>query len=296
MEAELNQLFEEAVTRSRELTDAAEAALTAVDEAARRARDVAERVEENGTRAGRHLREVAEQLERDASAIGDARHETEASLASLADRASGLEEEVGGLLERVRTASGTIDEQRLRLDDSLEAQRAEVEADVAELGRHAGGVATELEERLERAQDATMALRSSLDAARAELARTLESWSEVLNRLEGNARAGAGQLVEAIQELLGRQATAMVQAANVMVERHNAAMALVKSEFAEEVPAELSTSLQPLHAALGATEEEAVAREQDWTSEVEALDAAMTAGAPARGDVRTALEGAAVLG
>jgi hypothetical protein len=46
MAAEINELFEEGLPRSRELSDAAHEALKAIDEMAREADDIARRVQE----------------------------------------------------------------------------------------------------------------------------------------------------------------------------------------------------------------------------------------------------------
>ena len=59
MTAEINELFEEGITRSRELSDAADETMDAIDEMAKEAEELAQRVEDEATEARQHLRDLA---------------------------------------------------------------------------------------------------------------------------------------------------------------------------------------------------------------------------------------------
>jgi chromosome segregation ATPase len=296
MAAEINQLFEEGVTRCGELTDAADEAMNAVDATAEQARELAERVQEEATEAREHLRDLATRLAKAGDAIGESRGEAQGALEGLAGRAADLRSDVGQLLDRVQKAAAGIEEQRTRLDDSLDAHMTEAQADVTDLARKTQEMEAEAARRLDEAGHAIAAFRATVDAARAELAQKREAWSEALERLEGTAQEQANAFVVGLQSLLQRQGAAIVAAANVMVDRHNDTMDVIKQEFAEEAPQLLSDALEPVQAALRALGEAASAREQSLTSRLAELEAAMESQGPPLDELRTALESAARLG
>lgn len=295
MAPEINELFEQAVTHCGELTDAADAALEAVDATAEQARELAERVEEEGKEAREHLRGLVVRLQKAEGAIEGARGDAQGALEGLAGKAAGLKAEVETLLERVKKAAAQLEEQRGRIDDSLDAQTSTTQADFTALAQKAQEVEEEANRRLEEAGRAVVAFRAVVDAARAELAQKKDAWDSALEVLEAGAREQAGAWVAGLQAGLGRQATAMVNAANVMVDRHNDTMDAIKREFAEQAPEELATALEPLQAALGRLGEKAAAREQALSSRAEELHTAMSAHAPALEDLRAVLETTAEL-
>jgi len=295
MAAEINELFEQGITHCGELTDAADEAMNAVDAAAERARELADRVQQEGGEAREHLRDLTTRLQKAADALEDSRGGAQGALEGLGEKAEALQAEVGDLLERVQKATAPIEEQRGRLDDSLDAQTAATQADVAELAQTTQEVDAEAGRRLEEAGKAIEAFRASIDAARSELAQKRDAWSEALERLEGAAHERANACVAALQELLQRQATAIVDAANVMVDRHNDTMDVIKQAFAEQAPQDLAAAAGPLQAALLGLGEEAIAREQALAARLVELDAAMDAHATPLDALRTALEAAAEL-
>ena len=73
MNAQINELFEEGITRSGELSDAADEAMNAVDALAKQAEDVAQRVEEEGREACRLMRDTAARLKQAEGEIETAR-------------------------------------------------------------------------------------------------------------------------------------------------------------------------------------------------------------------------------
>src|SRR5262245_60967447 len=102
MTAEINQLFEEGITRSQELTDAADAAMNAVDGMAQEAEQLAQRVQQEAHEACQHMRELATRLEQQEGELETARAQAEGALEGLAAKAGELTAEAGHLLERVK--------------------------------------------------------------------------------------------------------------------------------------------------------------------------------------------------
>jgi DNA repair exonuclease SbcCD ATPase subunit len=296
MAAEINELLEEGITRCAELADAVDAAMDAIDETAGRARDVAERVRDEGTEASEHLRGLVARLEKAESSIEAARREADGSLEGLGSRAVDLKTEVDALLDRVGKAATQIEEQRTRVDDSLEARMTEARADFQDLAQKTQRVEAEANQRLDQAGEAITGFRSAIDAARAELDGKQEAWTTALHRLEESAHEQASAWVAGLQGLLSRQASAMVNAANVMVDRHNETMDVIKHEFAEQSPQELATALEPLQASLRSLAQEATAREQALASRAEELQAALNGQIPVLTDLRAILEATAGLG
>lgn len=296
MAAEINELFEEGITRCGELADAVDAAMNVIDETADQARELADRVGQEGTEARQHLRDLAARLEKAHDTIEDARRDAEGTLEGLAGKAVDLKTGVHELLERVRKGAAQLEEQRSRLDDSLDVQVATVQGDFGELARKTQELEAEANRRLEQAGEAITAFRSSIDAARAELAQKREGWGTALDRLEASAQEQASDWVGGLQALLGRQANAMVNAANVMVARHNDTMDVIKEEFARQAPQELASALEPLQASLRSLAEEAAAREQALSGRAQELQAAMSGQVPVLADLRAVLETTGELG
>jgi DNA repair exonuclease SbcCD ATPase subunit len=293
MTAEINELFERAITHCGELTDAADSAMGAVDAMAGQAKELAERIEQEAKEARDHLRELVARLQSAEGAIEHARGDAQAALEALAGKAVGLKAEVEALVERVQSAAAQVEDQRRRLDDSLDAQVAAAQADFGELARLAEVLEQEAIRRLEETSRAVGALRTTIDAGRDELARKKDAWDTALRTLEAGASERAAAWVAGLQAVLHRQATAMVNAANVMVDRHNDAMDAIKREFAEEAPREVDASLEPLRTALGRLGEEAAARDDLLSARLEELRTALLAPAPDLQDLRAALQSAA---
>jgi DNA repair exonuclease SbcCD ATPase subunit len=296
MAAEINELFELAVTHCGDLTDAADAAMEAVDAAAGQAEELTERVEQEGKEAREHLRELVARLQQAEGAIEGARGSAAGALAGLAGKAAGLKAAVEALLERAQRAAEQVEEQRRRLDDSLDAQTATTQAEFDELARETEQVEKEAIRRLEEAGRAVTAFRATIEAARDALVRKKDAWDTALRALEAGASERAGTWVAGLKAILHRQATAMVNAANVMVDRHNDTMDAIKREFAEEAPQEMPAVLEPLQAALGHVGEEAAAHGEALSARVEELHAAMSSQGPDLDGLRADLDTAAELG
>ena len=102
MNAEINELFEEGITRSRELSDAADETMGAIDEMAKEAEELAQRVEDEGKEACQHMRDLASRLEQAEGALESSRTQADGALEGLSGKAAELKTEALELLEKVR--------------------------------------------------------------------------------------------------------------------------------------------------------------------------------------------------
>jgi phage shock protein A len=80
MTAPINELFEEGITRSRALSDAADLAMKAIDAMTGEAEQLAQKVEEEGQQAGQHARGLAARLEEAGHALEAGRGQAEGAL------------------------------------------------------------------------------------------------------------------------------------------------------------------------------------------------------------------------
>ena len=97
--AVINQLFEEGITRSRELSDAADEAMRAIDDMAREAEELAQRVDTEAAEARQHIKELTSRLQRSEGALETAGHQAEGTLTGLAGKSAELAKEAAELLD-----------------------------------------------------------------------------------------------------------------------------------------------------------------------------------------------------
>lgn len=151
MTAEINELFEEGVTRCGELTDAADEALDAIDEMAKRAEGLVDRVAEEGQEACQHLRELVGRLAGAEDALQSAHAAAGGGLELLAGKAAELETEAGDLLDRVKTTLAEVESRQQEVDAALYAQLASTQQDFQELLQRTQDAQAQAEEELQQA-------------------------------------------------------------------------------------------------------------------------------------------------
>jgi chromosome segregation ATPase len=293
MAAEINELFEEGITRSRELTEAADQAMNAIDEMAGHAEELARRVEDEGQQACQHLRELAGRLEDAEGRLERARSQADGALEALAGKAAEVKSEAGELLERVRKAAAEIEARADELDGALDSQMASTQQGFQELERGTQRAQAQAEEDLQQAAQRIAALRTAIEAARREFDQKQRAWNDALGGLETTVQDKAEECVGAVNELMRRQSQALVGAANAMVDRHNAAMDALKQRFVEQAPQDLAMALDPLEAALTTAGEAAAEHERRLSAEAEQLEQWVGATVPTVTSVRAALDAAA---
>lgn len=295
MSAEINELFEEGITRSGELADAADEAMDAIDEMAKDAEGLAKRVEDEGKEACQHLRELATRLEQAEAGVEKARGQADGALETLAARAGELKTEAGELLERARKSMAAVEARRDELDGSLDAQMASTQQDFQDLVGRTATAQSQAEEHLQEAAQRIAALRAAIETARSEFAVKQQAWSDAVYEVDAAVQETADEWVEGLNALLRRQSQALVEAGNAMVDQHNDAMDHLKRRFIEQAPQHLATALDPLEAALTALGEEAADCSQRISSETQQLEQWVGGALPALMPVQAALDAAAGL-
>lgn len=295
MTAELNELFEEGITRSRELTDAADEALAAIDDMATEAGELTQRVQDEGRQACQHMRELVSRLEQAEGDLESAGGQAEGALEGLAAKAEDLETEMGHLLERVRKSLDHLESRQQELDDSLDAQLASTEQGFQELARKTHEAQTQADQQLQAAAQVIAAFRGAVEGARAEFTQQQESWSDAVGTLQTAAHEHAAAWRDGLQGLLSRQARTIVEATNAMVGHHNKAMEGLRRRFVQQAPQDLATALEPLRAALEHLGEEAAERERRLSAEAQELEHSASQSLPILRPIESVLGRAAEL-
>jgi len=271
MTSELNELLQEGITRSGQLTDTADEAMDAIDAMVKNAEGLTQRVREEGTEACQHLREVVTRLEQASGELEGVRGKAEGALDGLAGKAADLKAEVGDLLERARRNLTDLDAQKDRLGASVDLQMVEAQSAFTELAHKTQELEAEAARHLDQAGAAIAAFRSGIEAARAEIAEKRHAWATALEGLEAHAREQSDGWTAALQGLLARQTAAMVATANATVARHNQGMRHVKQRFVEQAPQELASALEPVRIAVSTLKESAATRQQGLSSRAREL-------------------------
>jgi uncharacterized protein YoxC len=296
MAAEMNDLLEEGVTRCGALTDAADEALDAIDEMAKEAEGLAQRVEEEGKEACEHLRDLAGRLEGAEDALGTGRARAESALEDLTAEASGLQAEAGQLLERVKKSLAEVESRQEELDGAIDAHMGSTQQDFQELVQKTQEAESKAEEELQEAAQRVAALRAAIEESRASFAGKQQAWDDAVHELETAVQEKAQEWVDGLNALLRRQSEALLAAANEMVDQHNAAMDGLRHRFVEQAPQDLAESLDRVEAALATLGGEAAACGQRLSTDAEQLEQWAAAARPPLTPIQAALDSAAGLG
>ncbi|MET0552831.1 MAG: hypothetical protein ABW221_07330 [Vicinamibacteria bacterium] len=291
--APINDLFEEGITRSRALGDAADEALRGIDEMAQEAAQAAERIEAETGEARQHIRELRARLERAESALDASGHEAETALSGLADRSTELAAEAASLLDRVKSSLAELDARHDRVEQDLDARMETAQHDGTGLADQTAAAQGSVHAALEQAAQALATLRHTVDTERGEHAQKHETWSGAAEALASGAAHQAAAWASGLMDLLERQSTLLTAAANAMVEEHNTAMEAVRERFVRQAPHELVEALAPLEAGLGELGQVAGTCEQILTAETGRLQDWAEAAIPLTAGVKDALAAAA---
>jgi dsDNA-specific endonuclease/ATPase MutS2 len=200
------------------------------------------------------------------------------------------------LLDRIKKSLAELESRREEVASTLTSQMTSAEEDFEELARKTQEVQADAEEGLQKAAQVIAAFRTAVDTARSEFAQKQQAWAAAADGLEAEANEHVQAWTGGLMDLLARQATAMVQAANAMVDHHNDAMDGLKRRFAEQAPQDVGTALEPVEAALGETGQAAEMLEQGITQQAGALGSWTADSAlPGLEDLSAALLAAAAL-
>jgi chromosome segregation ATPase len=291
--AVINELFEEGITRSRELSDAADEAMRAIDDMATGAEELAGRVDSEAAEARQHIRELVGRLERSESELEASGHQVEDVLMGLAGASEDLAKGAVSLLERVRKSLAELDTRHDQVEADLTTRMSAAQDDAADVAARTRAAQAAAEEDLQRVAQAVADFRSAIDTARGEFAHRYQAWAQAADDLESEAYTHADAWTSGLSDLLERQSTALVEAANSMVDEHNDAMDGLRARFVEQAPQHLQDELGPLESGLAELGQAVESREQELTAEAGRMAQWAVAAAPLVDALRTSLEAAA---
>jgi chromosome segregation ATPase len=272
MTVDINELFEEGITRAGELTAATDAAIATIDEIAKAAAALSQRIEEEGNAAGEHLRDLTARLQQAEAELAEARGEAERAVDAVADRAREVAADVVTLLERVKTSVAGVESRVDQAGKAMDADLTTTQEAFQSLANRAQETDSEAQRQLAEAGQAIADLRDAVAKAHTELADRHAAWSAAAESLDDGAHQHAEAWGAGLEALMSRHETAMAEATDAMVDQHNSAMDALKQRFVVAAPQDLAAALAPLRAGVEQLGETADARAQSLASEVQELE------------------------
>lgn len=267
---EINELFEEGITRCRELSDEADEAMNAIDRMAERAEALTRRVEEEGQEASRRLRELTHALEEAGTELESSTSQAEEALAGFDTAVEGLRGALDELVARAESVSTELASRKDEIERSVDAQMDSVRQALQDLEKRAGEATSEMEHQARATVTAVVQLGHVVDGDRRETAQKLQDWAAAGQELTTAAQEAATAWTAGLSGLRERQATALVEAGNAMVDMHNEAMEALAQRFGEQAPREVEAAVASLLDAVGDLGEEAIEAQKELAASAQA--------------------------
>lgn len=252
-EAQLNELFEEAIGRCEELSDDAQAAGDAIEEMVDSAEDLADRLVSEAEEARQALQRLKSGLEQGEEGIEAAVDGAKSGLDGLASRAGEVQSAVGDAIARVKDGLAGLEALREELRGRLEQHGQDSAEDVEQLGQRVSQLQEQISTRLEEASQAVQELTEAVGTAREQWAERRDALMEAIDGLEKGSREATEKYAAEIEDILDSQRVEVLVrtlANEMLIGKHNEAIDALGQRFEEEVPGGLPDRLQPLAAAL----------------------------------------------
>jgi hypothetical protein len=250
----INELLEEAVSRSRELSDEALATAQAVSAVIERAHEVGERIAREGEEAHGHFQALAARLQEVHSDLQGAVSDARLQLDRVVGRSREVEGRVAELLEQVHKGTTELETQRSEALRHLEQQADETEQRLGELS----GTLDELEHAFRsggsQAGREIALLLSGSQAARGIVEQKRQELQEAMDALETELETQVNAVGEALEESIIQQNAALVGVGDKLVEQHNEMVAAVVRQLTEDAFAQIDAALAPLRTAVESLE------------------------------------------
>ncbi|MET0556613.1 MAG: hypothetical protein ABW221_26480 [Vicinamibacteria bacterium] len=296
MTALMNELLEEGVTRSQELTDAADEALHGIDQVAESATELTRRLEDESRDAGQRMRDLAARLAEATGTLETARTRAEHGLEGVTTAAGALKAAAADLLARVRESLDLVETKAEEVDTALDADWTGAKQGFQETARSTVDAGEQVGLELEQIGQALTALQAAVTTAHDEFDGKREAWSQALDALVSNADAQADGWTNALDALLERHGGAVVQLTNGMIDLHNEAMEEARRRFVDQAPADLAAALQPVEDGLARLGQEAAQLSQDLGHEATSLEQRASDTLPELANLQAALDAAGHVG
>lgn len=257
-EAQLNELFEEAIGRCEELSDQADGAADSVEEMVDGAEELADRFASEAEETRRALQQLTTGLEHAEGTLAAAVDGAKSGLDGLVTHSAEVQSAVTDGLGRVKDGLGELDALREELRGRLEQRGQDAAADVEALGQKVAALQEALATRLEEASEAIQELSDAVTSAQEDWAGKRDALMEAIDGLEKDSRQATGKYAAEIADILDNQRVDVLVrtlANEMLIGSHNDAIEEVGQRIEEQIPDGLPDRLQPLAAAVAELKE-----------------------------------------
>ena len=252
-EAQLNELFEEAIGRCEELSDDAQTAADAIESMVDSAEQLADRVASEGQETQRALQQLSQGLEQAEEGVTGAIDGAKAGLDGLVSKASDVQSTVGEAVGRIKDALGELESLREELHGRLEQQGQDATEDVEQIAERLSTLQEGLSKRIEEASEAVKELSDAVTSAQEDWVEKRDALLEAIDGFEKDAQEATEKYATEIGDILDNQRIEVLVrklANEMLIGKHNEAIEVLGQRFEEEVPDALPERLQPLAAAV----------------------------------------------
>jgi DNA repair exonuclease SbcCD ATPase subunit len=269
--AELNQLFEEAAEIGGDLAQQVDTATDNIEDIRKNAEKMASQIQKETAEVREGITDLLGRIEKAEDAVEGARREADSALDALKQQAVAMVGEVRDLLARLRAGATEVETRQQAVQQSIDSQMDTARKDFADLAKQLSDFSSETGQRLQAAHASLNTFRQTVNGARTELDQQRNAWREAVNNLEEACGTQAGAWIDDLEELLEAHARGAIDAANVLVDQHNAAMDALHEAFVQKTATALAESLAPLQDALGDLAQVAEKHKGELTASVQTI-------------------------
>jgi chromosome segregation ATPase len=248
--AVINQLLQEAITRSVALAEQAQQTSGVVEELFHRAGSLAEALGEGGHAAHQRFQDLRAGLEAADDELEDRAMRARGGLEALPAKAAFVQGRVGDLLATIKHELSELKAKEDDLSVTLERQSEEAQADLEQLAGQTRKLQEVTEARLQEATEELESLHAAIAQAREDIHKAKGELLEAMDTLENAAREQVQRFVEGLGTTLTAHTTALFDLEHRLKDAHNEAVVALRKKFAEEVVSRLSAAAAPLKESL----------------------------------------------
>jgi hypothetical protein len=249
MAAQLNELLEEAVTRSTAFADHAVEMQHAAHDTGEKVRALGEKVRDESSESHGLFADVVAKLKEAESHLDDGEHKAEAEMSALRTRLDEIEHKVTALVSAAKTGAGELREAKTTIAGDLEGRQHEIDGLFDGGQQKAHAIEAHVGERLTAMHDALAALQHSVAESQQHLGTAVAGFSENLNQLAQKAQTQTNACVDAVSQAATRAAEALTEAGDQIVKTHNELMELIRDKLDHEIPTQAEAALSKVQEA-----------------------------------------------
>jgi len=297
-EAQINELFEEAIGRCQELTDQAETTSDALESMVSTAQDLGERLAGEAEETREALQRLAEGVDRAEGALATAVDTAQASVRGLGAKAAEVQAAATASVARVKDALAELAGVRDALRGRLPQQAQEAADDVQELADRVAALQEEIGERLASATERVQELTDAVVEAHDDWLQRRKGLLAAIEQLESGVRQATTAYAGRVEDELNDERVDVLVRTLVnqeLIGAHNEAIDLLGDTFEEELPEAVEGQLAPLGEAAAALGSLCAEQEDALQASVAAVHAGIDVAAAALASMAPALGAAAAV-